>query len=84
MNLDPGNGTANSYLSRITEKRKKPKEEKKVNYHPIYLKGIEAYTNHQYRTAIAYWEQIPAKSELYCKAQTNIRWAKSVLKELEG
>jgi len=84
LNLDPGNGTANSYLSKIAEKRKKPKEEKEVNYHSIYMKGIEAYTNNQYRTAIAYWEQIPATNELYGKAQTNIRRAKSVLKELEG
>ncbi|UCE26268.1 MAG: PorV/PorQ family protein [Candidatus Coatesbacteria bacterium] len=84
LNLDPGNGTATGYLSKIAEKRKKPKEEKKVNYHSIYMKGIEAYTNNQYRTAIAYWEQIPADNELYSKAQTNIRRAKSVLKELEG
>ena len=83
LNLDPGNSTANSYLSEIAEKRKKPKEEKKVNYHSIYLKGIEAYTNRRYRTAVAYWKQIPPKNELYDKAQTNIRRAESVLKELE-
>ncbi len=47
------------------------------------MKGIEAYTNHQYRAAIAYWQQIPAKDSLYRKAQTNIKRAKAVLKELE-
>ena len=83
LNLEPGNSTANSYIAKISEKRgAEPAENKIKDYSSIYLKGIEAYTKHEYRTAIAYWEQIPGSSAYYSKAQTNIARAKKVLKKL--
>lgn len=82
LNLQPGNARASSYLNEIRKKRAAQKEAG-VNYTSIYMKGVQAYTNNQYRAAIAYWQQIPAKDPLYRKAQTNIKRAKAVLKELE-
>ncbi|MCP4228787.1 MAG: PorV/PorQ family protein [bacterium] len=85
LNLEPGNSTANSYIAKIKDKREaKPAESKVKDYSSVYLKGIEAYTKHEYRTAIAYWEQIPSKSAYYKKAQSNILRAKKVLKKLGG
>ncbi|NIT37292.1 MAG: PorV/PorQ family protein [candidate division Zixibacteria bacterium] len=82
LNLQPDNANASAYLVKIKKKRAAGKRAV-ANYTAIYMKGIEAYTNHQYRAAIAYWQQIPAKDSLYRKAQTNIKRAKAVLKELE-
>lgn len=82
LNLRPDNGRASSYLTKIRKKRAAQKEAA-VDYTSVYMKGIQAYTNNQYRAAIAYWKQIPAKDPLYRKAQTNIKRAKAVLKELE-
>jgi tetratricopeptide (TPR) repeat protein len=82
LNLQPGNGRASSYLTKIRKKRAAQKEAA-VDYNSVYMKGVQAYTNNQYRAAIAYWKQIPAQDPLYRKAQTNIKRAKAVLKELE-
>ncbi len=82
LNLQPDNGRASSYLTKIRKKRAAQKEAA-VDYTSIYMKGVQAYTNNQYRAAIAYWKQIPAADPLYRKAQTNIKRAKAVLKELE-
>jgi hypothetical protein len=82
LNLQPDNANASAYLAKIKQKRTAGKRAA-ADYTAIYLKGVEAYTNHQYRAAIAYWQQIPAKDPLYRKAQTNIKRAKAVLKELE-
>jgi tetratricopeptide (TPR) repeat protein len=82
LNLQPDNARANAYLAKIKQKRTAGKRAA-ADYTAIYMKGVEAYTNHQYRAAIAYWQQIPAKDSLYRKAQTNIKRAKAVLKELE-
>jgi tetratricopeptide (TPR) repeat protein len=82
LNLQPGNVRANSYLASIRRKRAVQREAA-IDYAGIYMKGVQAYTNNQYRAAIAYWEQIPSKDPLYRKAQTNIKRAKAVLKELE-
>jgi tetratricopeptide (TPR) repeat protein len=82
LNLQPDNGRASSYLTKIRKKRAAQKEAA-VDYTSIYMKGIQAYTNNQYRAAIAYWKQIPTKDPLYRKAQTNIKRAKAVLKELD-
>ncbi len=82
LNLQPDNGRASSYLTKIRKKRAAQKEAA-VDYTSVYMKGIQAYTNNQYRAAIAYWKQIPAQDPLYRKAQTNIKRAKAVLKELE-
>ncbi len=82
LNLQPDNGRASSYLTKIRKKRAAQKEAA-VDYNSVYMKGVQAYTDNQYRAAIAYWKQIPAKDPLYRKAQTNIKRAKAVLKELE-
>ncbi len=82
LNLQPDNGRASSYMTKIRKKRAAQKEAA-VDYTSVYMKGIQAYTNNQYRAAIAYWKQIPTKDPLYRKAQTNIKRAKAVLKELE-
>jgi tetratricopeptide (TPR) repeat protein len=82
LNLQPGNARANSYMSKIRNKRAAQKEAA-VDYTSIYMNGVQAYTNNQYRAAIAYWQQIPANDPLYRKAQTNIKRAKAVIKELE-
>jgi tetratricopeptide (TPR) repeat protein len=82
LNLEPGNARANSYMNKIRNKRAAQKEAA-VDYTSIYMKGVQSYTNNQYRAAIAYWQQIPAKDPLYRKAQTNIKRAKAVLQELE-
>jgi tetratricopeptide (TPR) repeat protein len=82
LNLQPGNARANLYMSKIRNKRAAQKEAA-VDFTSIYMNGVQAYTNNQYRAAIAYWQQIPANDPLYRKAQTNIKRAKAVLKELE-
>lgn len=82
LNLQPGNARANSYMNKIRNKRAAQKEAA-VDYTSIYMKGVQAYTNNQYRAAIAYWRQIPSGDPLYGKAQTNIKRATAVLKELE-
>ncbi len=82
LNLQPDNARASSYLTMI-RKRRAARAEAAVDYTSIYMKGVQAYTNNEYRAAIAYWQQIPTKDPLYRKAQTNIKRAKAVLKELE-
>ena len=84
LNLQPGNPRATAYVARIKEKRATQRKGAPADYTSVYLKGIQAYTNHEYRAAIAYWEQIPSDDPLYSKARTNVRRAKTVLKELEG
>lgn len=82
LNLQPNNARASSYLNNIRKKRAAQKEAA-VDYANIYMKGVQAYTDNQYRAAIAYWRQIPAKDPLYRKAQTNIKRAMAVLRGLE-
>jgi tetratricopeptide (TPR) repeat protein len=82
LNLQPGNARANSYLTSIRKKRAVQREAA-ADYATIYMRGVQAYTNNEYRAAIAYWRQIPTKDPLYRKAQTNIKRAMAVLKELE-
>jgi tetratricopeptide (TPR) repeat protein len=82
LNLRPDNARATAYLTKIRKERA-ARAEAAVDYTSIYMKGVQAYTNNQYRAAIAYWQQIPTKDPLYRKAQTNIKRAKAVLKELE-
>jgi Tfp pilus assembly protein PilF len=81
----PDNGRARSVLAAVSSSReKKPgAEAARRDYRAVYMKGIEAYTDHNYAAAIAYWEQIPAESDLYAKAARNIERAKTVLKKLE-
>jgi len=83
LNLQPDNVRAGEYVARIKQRRASAKTTTKSDNTTVYLKGIEAYTNHQYRAAVAYWQQIPAGDPMYAKAQTNIKRAKAVLKELE-
>ncbi|UCH77669.1 MAG: PorV/PorQ family protein [Candidatus Coatesbacteria bacterium] len=82
LDLQPDHTRANAYLGKIKERR--AAQRKAMDYTKVYLNGIQAYTNHQYRAAIAYWEQIPSADPLYSKARTNIRRAKAVLKDLES
>jgi len=85
LNVAPDNARASAYLARVKNDRQgKTAPKGKADYTAVYLKGIEAYTNHKYRAAIAYWEQIPAGDPYYSKAVNNIRRAKTVLKELES
>jgi tetratricopeptide (TPR) repeat protein len=84
LNVQPDHSRAQAYLTRIKDKRAGQKKAEERDYTSVYLSGIRAYTNHEYRAAIAYWEQIPSSDPLYAKAKTNIRRAKAVLRELES
>ena len=83
LEISPDNSEAKYYLEMIVKKREEEAREEAVDYYAIYLAGINAYTDHRYRTAIEYWKQIPPDSELYVKAQSNITRAQNILKKLD-
>lgn len=84
LELSPHNSTAESYLSRIRAKYETEKEEVELDYYQIYLSGINAYTSHNYQTAVNLWQKIPPDNALYEKAQTNIKRAEDILEKMEG
>jgi len=85
MDFDAGNARARAVLDGVAAAREKktPAKAARKDYHAVYLKGIEAYTAHNYAAAIAYWEQIPADDPLYAKAVQNVARARAILKKLE-
>jgi len=85
LELSPGNSSAEKYLKEIREKTEVvvKKDVEKVDYYQIYLSGINAYTSHNYQTAVNLWKKIPSDNSLYEKAQSNIERAEDILAKLE-
>jgi hypothetical protein len=81
----PNHTRARNILAAVSSARaeKAGTETPRRDYHAVYMKGIEAYTVHNYAAAVAYWEQIPPGDELYAKAARNVERAKAVLTKLE-
>lgn len=76
LQYDAGNKEAKSYISKIEGKGKEKDADK------WYLKGIDAYTNHNYKLAISYWERCLEIDPGYEKAKKNIERARKKLIEL--
>lgn len=76
LQYDAGNKEAKSYISKIESKGKEKDADK------WYLKGIDAYTNHNYKLAISYWERCLEIDPEYEKAKKNIERARKKLIEL--
>jgi|GEM_PF-658346 len=73
----PGNKEAKSYIKKIEKGGEKEDADK------WYLKGIDAYTTHQYKLAISYWERCLSIKPDYEKAKKNIERAQKKLIELD-
>ena len=75
--IDPDNATAVGYLERIKSKLQKKDADE------LYLQGVQAYTNNNYKQAINYWEQVLAIDPSYGNATRNIQRAKEKLEQLK-
>jgi tetratricopeptide (TPR) repeat protein len=86
LELSPSNNTAENYLGEIRQKYALETDEKEedIDYYQVYLSGINAYTSHNYKTAVNLWSKIPPDNSLYGKAQANIKRAKDILEKIEG
>lgn len=77
--IDSSNQNARTYLEKI----------KAMNIYSIedieelYLKGIEAYTNDEFRLAVQYWQKCLDIKPDYSKAKKNIAKAQKKIEELE-
>ena len=78
--LDSTNKEANDYIQKI----KSMKVYSKVDVSDIYLKGIEAYTNNDFKLAIKYWEKCLELNSTHINAKKNIEKAKKKIEELEN
>ncbi len=75
--IDPSNSTAKQYLERIKGKLQK----KDAN--DLYMQGVQAYTNNNYKQAIYYWEQVLTINPNYGNVARNIQRAKDKLAQLK-
>jgi tetratricopeptide (TPR) repeat protein len=75
--VDPDNATAKDYIQRINSKLQKKDTDE------LYMQGVQAYTNNNYRQAINYWEQVLAIDPSYTNATRNIQRAKEKLEQLK-
>ncbi len=80
MVIDSTNKSAKDYLNRIKAFNIYSLED----LDKLYLKGIEAYTNNDYRLAVKYWEKCLEINPKYSKAIKNIEKAKKKIRELEN
>ncbi len=78
--IDSTNKSAKDYLNKIKAFNIYSLED----LDKLYLKGIEAYTNNDYRIAVKYWEKCLEINPKYSKAIKNIEKAKKKIKELEN
>ncbi len=76
LRYDPNNKEAKSHIQKIEKGGKQEDADK------WYLKGINAYTKHQYKLAISYWERCLSIDPGYEKAGKNIERARKKLIEL--
>lgn len=75
--VNPDNATARGYLERINSKLQKKDADE------LYLQGVQAYTNNNYKQAIYYWEQVLVIDPSYANAARNIQRAKEKLEQLK-
>ncbi|MCK4232688.1 tetratricopeptide repeat protein, partial [candidate division WOR-3 bacterium] len=75
--VDPDNAAAKDYLTRIKSRLQKKDADE------LYLQGVQAYTNNNYKQAINYWEQVLAIDPSYGNATRNIQRAKEKLEQLK-
>lgn len=75
---EPENPKINSYIETI-EKDYKDKIDEDV----IYLKGIEAYVENDFRTALNFWLKVKEINPNYPNIDKNVQRAKSKIEELE-
>lgn len=80
MVADSNNIEAQGYLDKIKSMNIYSVED----IEDLYLKGIEAYTNNDYRMAVKFWEKCLEIKPDYEKAIKNIEKAKKKITELEG
>lgn len=78
LSMDPENYQAKRYLKRIGKARV---ERKDVS--DLYLKGIQAYTQGDYETAIFYWEKVLTINPDNRNAKKNIERAKRRLERIK-
>lgn len=80
MVVDSSNTEAQGYLDRIKTMDVYSVED----IEDLYLKGIESYTNNDYRMAVKFWEKCLEIKPDYEKAVKNIEKAKKKIAELEN
>ncbi len=76
--FEPENTEINSYIEKIEKNYKD-----KIDDDLIYLKGIEAYVENDFRTAINFWLKVKEINPFYPNIDKNIQRAKSKIEELE-
>lgn len=78
--IDSSNPNAKAYLEKIKAMNIYSLED----IEELYLKGIEAYTNDEFRLAVKYWQKCLDIKPDYSKAQKNISKAQKKIEELEN
>lgn len=76
--FEPENSKISSYIEKIEKNYKE-----KIDEDVIYLKGIEAYVENDFRTAINFWLELKEINPFYPNIDRNIQRAKSKIEELE-
>lgn len=77
LSWDPKNRTALDYLQRLKPRRRYDKK----YLADLYLKGINAYTNNDFKSALSYWNKIAEIDPSYENIARNIDRAKKRLAE---
>jgi len=77
LNLDRRNSTANEYLEKIKSEKKEVSGE---DIDELYMKGITAYTQENYQTAVFYWQRILEIDPAHVNAKRNLARAEEKLK----
>ncbi len=80
LKYDPTNITAKEYLRII---RSEIKRVTKKQIHEWYLRGVDAYTKDDFKTAIYWWKKILEVDPKNTKALEGVRRAEALLKQLE-
>lgn len=78
LSMDPKNYQAKRYLKRIGKAKVERKDET-----DLYFKGIQAYTQGDYETAIFYWEKVLAINPENRNAKKNIERARRRLERIK-
>ncbi len=81
LKLAPNNPTAKKYLDKILASEKSAS---KGEIADLYFKGIAAYTNDDFETAILYWEKVLQFDPEHDNARRNIERARAKLSRIES
>ena len=81
LKLAPNNPTVNKYLDKILASGKSASKEEITD---LYFKGIAAYTNDDFETAIFYWEKVLRFEPKHENAKRNLERARAKLSRINN